>query len=279
VRNARRHAHDEPHWALSHLERLCALMQAVARRPKDSIAVLLAAMAGGFGMLNALFFQPGPHPAPLLAPRPLKVAAAPDTTGTAVTVLPRPRPSEFEPLREPPPVAPSSPPGRSRAEIVADIQRELARRGYYDGAVDGVYGGRTDNAIRDFEQAAQLKPPSSEPSEALLRAIKASPGKTAALTPPLPIPRPAVTAPASIPAAARQDPIADILGPSKRVMAVQRALADYGYGQIRITGIVNPEPETAIEKFERERKLPITGQISDRLVRELAAMTGRPLDH
>ena len=34
----------------------------------------------------------------------------------------------------------------------------------------------------------------------------------------------------------------------------------------------------AIEKFERDRGLPVTGQISDRLVRELAAMTGRPLE-
>jgi len=36
--------------------------------------------------------------------------------------------------------------------------------------------------------------------------------------------------------------------------------------------------ERAIEKFERERRLPITGQASDRVVRELASMTGRPLE-
>jgi hypothetical protein len=34
----------------------------------------------------------------------------------------------------------------------------------------------------------------------------------------------------------------------------------------------------AIEKFERDRKLPVTGQISDRFVRELSSMTGRPLE-
>ena len=32
------------------------------------------------------------------------------------------------------------------------------RRGYYDGPVDGLYGPRTDTAIRDFERAAGLKP-------------------------------------------------------------------------------------------------------------------------
>ena len=45
-----------------------------------------------------------------------------------------------------------------------------------------------------------------------------------------------------------------------------------------MTGIVDAETEAAIERFERERKLPITGQASDRVARELAAMTGRPLE-
>ena len=45
-----------------------------------------------------------------------------------------------------------------------------------------------------------------------------------------------------------------------------------------VTGIVDPETQSAIEKFERERKLPVTGQLSHRVVRELAAITGRPLE-
>jgi Putative peptidoglycan binding domain len=77
---------------------------------------------------------------------------------------------------------------------------------------------------------------------------------------------------------ARNDPIAALLAPSQRVLAVQRALADFGYGQIKPSGIVDAETQAAIEKFERERKLPITGQVSDRVVREMTAMTGRPLE-
>jgi hypothetical protein len=34
----------------------------------------------------------------------------------------------------------------------------------------------------------------------------------------------------------------------------------------------------AIEKFERSRRLPVTGQVTDRLIRELAVVTGRPLE-
>ena len=38
------------------------------------------------------------------------------------------------------------------------------------------------------------------------------------------------------------------------------------------------DTQAAIQKFERDRKIPVTGQMSDRLVRELVAMTGRPID-
>ena len=76
----------------------------------------------------------------------------------------------------------------------------------------------------------------------------------------------------------RHDPIAQLIAPSKRVIAIQRALAEFGYGQIRLTGVEDPETRMAIEKFERDRRLPVTGKISDRFVRELAAMTGRPLE-
>lgn len=65
---------------------------------------------------------------------------------------------------------------------------------------------------------------------------------------------------------------------SSRIMSVQRVLAAYGYGQIKPSGILDQPTSVAIERFEREHKLPVTGKISDRLVTELSAMIGRPLD-
>jgi hypothetical protein len=76
----------------------------------------------------------------------------------------------------------------------------------------------------------------------------------------------------------RNDPIAELLGSSSRVAAVQRVLSEFGYGQIKPSGILDEATSTAIERFEREHKLPVTGLLSDRLVRELASMSGRPLD-
>lgn len=101
----------------------------------------------------------------------------------------------------------------------------------------------------------------------------------AASNPPiaLPRPRPPATKAALAPLPAH-DAIADLLSQSKRVIAIQRALAAYGFGQIRPTGTFDPATKSAIEEFERHRKLPVTGQISERNLRELALMTGRPLE-
>ena len=65
---------------------------------------------------------------------------------------------------------------------------------------------------------------------------------------------------------------------SRRVAAVQRALTEYGYGQLKPTGTIGPDTQAAIQKFERERRIPVSGQLSDRLVHELAAAIGHPVD-
>jgi peptidoglycan hydrolase-like protein with peptidoglycan-binding domain len=84
--------------------------------------------------------------------------------------------------------------------------------------------------------------------------------------------------PAPIPVSSRSDPVGDLIIASRRVAAIQRALTDYGYGQLKPTGTIGSDTQAAIQKFERDRKMPITGQLSDRLVRELSAVTGRPID-
>lgn len=228
--------------------RFAWLWSLLRRRPMDSLAIALATFAAGAIIINAMLLQSGPHPAPIFANKPPPAPLAEQSASQAL-LLPRAKPVE--------PVANTRP----RPEIVADLQRELARRGFYDGAADGVYGPRTDAAIRDFEQTAGMRP-STEPNDTLLAALARSNFKA----------KPVAAAPN------RNDPIAELLAPSQRIIAVQRALADYGYGQIKSTGIYDPETRTAIERFERDRKLPVTGQISGRLARELGTMTGRPLE-
>jgi hypothetical protein len=68
-------------------------------------------------------------------------------------------------------------------------------------------------------------------------------------------------------------------GPAaRRIAGVQRALSEYGYGNLKITGAMGAETQSAIQKFEREHKMQVTGQVSDRLLRELGAAIGHPVE-
>jgi hypothetical protein len=111
-----------------------------------------------------------------------------------------------------------------------------------------------------------VDPRSVDPMANLVKATSAMPVTPSA------IPRP----PASIPVSTNSDAVSG--AGLRRVAAVQRALTEYGYGQLKPTGTVGSDTQAAIQKFERARKIPVTGQMSDRLVHELTAMIGHPID-
>jgi hypothetical protein len=116
-------------------------------------------------------------------------------------------------------------------------------------------------------EAKTVEPKNADPLANLVKATSA-PAATAS------IPRP----PSPVPVSSRSEaPAASVQG-LRRVAAVQRALTEYGYGQLKPTGTVGSDTQAAIQKFERARKIPVTGQMSDRLVRELVATIGHPID-
>lgn len=159
-----------------------------------------------------------------------------------------PKPSTVAPL---PPVRPEAA-KRTAASLVFDIQRELVAKGYYDGAVDGVMGPRAAIAIRNFEKANGLKV-TGEPSEALLERIRHALSRsdiTGSLAPAAP-------------------PVM-----SSKIGSVQRMLARYGFGPVRINGEMDADTRAAIGRFERDRGLSPSGEVSDRLMHELAAYSG-----
>jgi hypothetical protein len=173
-----------------------ALMRHIGWGPRDALAFAVGASASVAIVVNALFLQTGPHPAPLFK-APLQVAARGEATSSVPVVVPRARPVE------------AAPPKLETASTKAEV-------------------------------------PVPAPAPAVLRAPAR--GETSPET------------------------------PSRRVAALQRALAQFGYGQIKPSGIVDADTRAAIEKFERERKLPVTGQPSERVVKELAGLTGRQID-
>jgi hypothetical protein len=109
-----------------------------------------------------------------------------------------------------------------------------------------------------------------------LKPADMAPAHTAAIPPHS---QQAAAMPATVPLPPRRnDPIADLIEPSRRVQAVQRVLSEYGYGQLRASGAPDEATSQAIEKFERAHKLPVTGRVSEKLVSELGAMAGHPIE-
>jgi hypothetical protein len=112
--------------------------------------------------------------------------------------------------------------------------------------------------------------------------------------PPVPPARPPDAAAAPQPPARTQarDPIGDMIRASEttgtaspvrqaeawvepqRVTSAQRALAKLGYGPIKADGIFGQATRQAVERFERERRLPVTGELNQRTARELSSQSG-----
>ena len=101
-----------------------------------------------------------------------------------------------------------------------------------------------------------------------------------------PIARPAPQRSAAAPARAeseiappRRDAIAALLrgaepaAPSPRVAAVQRALQKVGY-VISPNGVFGANTRQAIERYERDHNLPVTGEAAGRTMRQLGADSG-----
>jgi hypothetical protein len=197
-------------------------------RPRDSALAIAAGVAAGAIVINSLYLQPGPHPAPIFAFKRSPIAADAQVTTGAVAnvntnVVPRPRPVEAA-SAEPPASQPRA------AYVPPPVQPQAAA------------------PRRDKDPIAELLG-ASAPQQAPTRVATA------------PVP------PAAIPQ----------VTPAVSLASIQRRLAEFGYGPVAASGTDGPETRAAIERFERGHGMSATGKVSERLTRELAAMSGRPL--
>jgi hypothetical protein len=217
-------------------------MRVLLHSPKDVIAGALAFAAVSAIIANALWLQAGRHPSPMFG----SGVAIPAAALAPASPLPRPRPVEAD--------ASFSEPRFSEPRFSEPRFSES----------------------RLAEPKAAEKPPEQKLADPLTNLVKATSSAPVAPSAAHVAPSNVMRPPAPIPVSSRNEILAN--SGSRRVAAVQRALTEYGYGQLKPTGTVGSDTQAAIQKFERERKIPVTGQLSDRLVRELTAMIGHPID-
>jgi hypothetical protein len=227
------------------------LMRALLHSPKDMVAGALAVAAIGAVVANALFLQSGPHPSPMFG----SVVTLPAPGSPSSNPLPRPRPAEAI-KSEAAPAEPKAVEPKAAEPKASDLKASDLK------ATDPL-----TNLVKATSAAQATTGVAPTTTSVAPATANAAPVSTSA------IPRP----PAPIPVAARSD---GNLAPggSRRVAAVQRALTQYGYGQLKPTGTIGPDTQAAVAKFERDRKIPATGKMTDRMVHELAAMIGHAID-
>jgi hypothetical protein len=219
-------------------------MRLLLHSPKDMVAGALAVAAVVAILTNALFLQAGRHPSPMFGS---SVVTLPAPAVAVASPLPRPRPVEAA-VRAAEPAPVEARPVEARAVEAKPVEAKSA-----------------DPKNSDPMTTLVVKSTGSAPAAAHVANPAAKPSSVAAVTPPN-VMRP----PASIPS--------NQSTASKRIAAVQRTLTEYGYGQLKPTGTIGSDTQAAISKFERDRKLPVTGQISERVVKELTAMIGHPVE-
>lgn len=232
----------------------------VLSHPRQILAALFLTGCGGAIAWNALALQSSRHPAPLFNTR--EVALAPEPEAGA------PR-EAFQPL---PPARPVPQPAAEQTSVVSHEAVAHAETEAAPAPVVATPRAPTRNPIaemiRNGGQPAPVAAPPARPTQ-----------QAAAPAAPLPAPL----------RSGGRDPIADMIrmgGPvpvppgnvgrpdqGDIVLAGQRALARLGYS-VKVDGLMGPGTRQAIERFEQDRRLPVTGEFGGRTVRELSAASG-----
>ncbi|WP_299816648.1 peptidoglycan-binding domain-containing protein [uncultured Roseibium sp.] len=200
---------------------------------------------------NAVGLQPGRHPAPFFATRERSDALQ----------LPEPgdRRGELQ-IQE-------------ISTLVLDLQISLRKIGLYEGPLDGLNGPATERAIRAFERrAGQLE--TGEASEALLALVLMH--GDAPIAGQLPVPRAKPGFSGTPVQEAGSETVADI-DADPRLMKIQRALSELGYGPLKADGLMGANTTTAIKRFELDRGLPLTGEPGAKVIERLEMISGRSL--
>lgn len=237
ISNARRARDDYEDDYAPAPKRRSVLRRAIAavlpRRISDTMALAVATAASLAIVVNAVAFQETPR-------------STLDSLLSREAPNPQPRPNDA--------------PARNMTDLIQNIQRELSVRGFYNGAVDGVPGPRTEQAIKDFQKGKNQN--TLEPNDELLNQIRRIPVKGELKND--------ITGSINAPVEGERK--------SLRILSLQRALSRLGYGPVRMSGSFGPDTKEAIERFERDWMMPVTGLMSDNLFTKLAAVNGAPID-
>ncbi len=172
----------------------------------------------------------------------------------------------------PKPPSPPSPPSTgacpelrlgSRGSAVIRLQNLLRNAGFNPGPADGVFGRRTENAVRAF-QARQRLTVTGVVNIATWRALGENCGITPPPTPPTPPTPPG-------PPQEFHCPILRLGAVGPAVRFLQRLLKEKGFYNGVVDGDFGGRTERAVRQFQRQQGLAVTGVVNEATWRALGA--------
>ena len=152
--------------------------------------------------------------------------------------------------------------------LIQDAQRELLALGVYKGAVDGVNGLRTKQAIETYQQMNGLTA-TGEVSDDLVthmrftHKVQAASEFTGSVAPAA---APTAQLPLNVVAAVQQPAKPAI---DQNIKKVQVALAGLGYDINKLDGLLNDETHSAILKYQMDNGLDMSGEVDPELLQTL----------
>lgn len=253
----------------------------IGRYPRAIGGMAVFGVVYSFVAANALWYQHGHHPSPLLATRATSAEVAlaekqklAENEGVTTFRIEREDASgdntaDSKTAR----VAPQA------SELVRSIQQALSDKGLYDGPTDGLAGPKTSAAIIFFEQTEGLAP-SGEPSAEVLARLKGQNNDEIAVMVPADrygdvtssVKKPVdpvaglIEANDSAPIA-KAAPVSDNL-----VLKIQTGLHNISYDTVLPDGIYGEQTRAAIRSFEKHYNLPVTGEPSVAVLKKLKSI-------
>ena len=254
---------------------ILALGAFAARHPSVIGGAAAFAVVFSFVAANALWYQPGGHPSPIL-----KTRSAQNSLGFSALRKPPSDVTTFVIEREGDAGARAASQEIQPSELLLDIQTQLARQGFYAGDPDGRMGEETLAAIRRFQEERGLAV-TGAPDAELLAALH---GDLPAQVAVLPRERPLQEGRASddgggvdpIAAAIRAAEADPAMVPARRpvassdlVMKIQKGLSNIAYADITVDGVAGEQTRQAIRAFEKHYRLPATGEPNELVLNKL----------
>jgi peptidoglycan hydrolase-like protein with peptidoglycan-binding domain len=272
-----------------------------ARSPMASTGLVLISGLTLMAATNALFLQDTRHPAPLFTSGSAQPASIEPVVVEPVEIPQRPvaepaalvsAPAASQQAATPSSATPEPTAPAIGNQDIADLQEKLKAMGIFDGTVDGYYGPRTADAIRDFEARFNL-PRTGAATPQVIKAVREAPLQTSQAAQPAPaqpvaatpqtdevapllaqMQETAPTAPATVerqtvadispdlPASATVEPSVPAVLNGDLVSDIQRGLSRLGFLQGPVNGVADEATARAIRQFQIFNNYRPTGEVS-----------------